>query len=146
MRKGEIVTDIPSRKYGKINYMLTKGMKVSIKRAKSIEIDKLVKDRIKVLRVANLLDDDNNFIIYLAYYGNEIIVSWGVGFYRVMPIKNNKTCECIYIMNMYTDLSFRKKGIGTKILDLLINDIKIYVYNIMKLDFNNRRYYDTCIK
>lgn len=75
MRKGEIVTDIPSRKYGKINYMLTKGMKVSIKRAKSIEIDKLVKDRIKVLRVANLLDDDNNFIIYLAYYGNEIIVS-----------------------------------------------------------------------
>lgn len=63
-----------------------------------------------------------------------------------MPIKNNKTCECIYIMNVYTDLSFRKKGIGTKILDLLIKDIKIYVYNIMKLDFNNRRYYDTCIK
>lgn len=46
----------------------------------------------------------------------------GVSFYKVMPTYSNPQGKNAYIMNMYTRPAYRRKGIASKLLDLLIRE------------------------
>ena len=47
-----------------------------------------------------------------------------VSFYKVMPTYHNPSGNKAYIMNMYTNIDYRRKGIATKVLELLIKESK----------------------
>lgn len=107
-------------------------------------LDELVELRIKVLLSANQLDintemnhvkketyqyynnnlKNENCIIYLVYDCENIIATGGISFYQVMPTYHNPSGKKAYIMNMYTDPNYRRKGIATKILNQLIEETK----------------------
>ena len=48
----------------------------------------------------------------------------GVSYYRVMPTFHNPTGRCAYIMNMYVRPAYRRRGIATAMLDLLVADAR----------------------
>lgn len=108
------------------------------------DIEILVKTRIEVLRAANGLSDEVNMdlveeqsreyyeeslqaethIAYLAFDGEKFVGAGGISFFRVMPTYHNPTGWKAYIMNMYTNPDYRRKGIAYHILELLIEEAK----------------------
>lgn len=112
------------------------------KRAGLKDIDLLVKTRIEVLRAANRLDRDTEMpfveqqsreyyeeylqtethIAYLVFDGERFIGAGGISFFRVMPTYHNPTGWKAYIMNMYTNPDYRRKGIACHMLELLIEE------------------------
>ena len=119
-------------------------MDLIYKRATSEDIDILTKTRIEVLRAANQLSDDidmsevekesynyyqktlcdGSHIAYLVFDGKRFVGAGGVSFFQVMPTYHNPTGNKAYIMNMYTNPAYRRRGIAAKTLDMLINDTK----------------------
>ena len=119
-------------------------MNISCKRISLDQIDLLVRTRIEVLRAANGLTDDvdlsvveaqsrdyymkaladSSHIGYLAYDGETWVGAGGVSYYRVMPTVYNPTGWKAYIMNMYVRPEYRRRGIATHILDLLVKDAR----------------------
>lgn len=117
---------------------------IRYKRATIEDIDVLVKTRIIVLRAANLLSDDvdmkeveeesRNYYqyallkdlhtAYLVFEEEKFIGAGGISYYTVMPTYHNPTGKKAYVMNMYTDPNYRRKGIASHTLDLLIQDAK----------------------
>ena len=103
------------------------------------DLDLLTKTRIEVLRAANNLDNlidmsrveresrvyyenaiANNFhTAYLVFDGVDFVGTGGISYYTVMPTFHNPTGKKAYIMNMY-----RRMGIATRTLELLIQDAK----------------------
>jgi predicted acetyltransferase len=67
---------------------------------------------------------DGTHIAYLIFDGNKFVGSGGVSFFQVMPTYHNPNGYKAYIMNMYTNINYRRKGIAYKTLDMLIKDIK----------------------
>ena len=104
----------------------------------------LTETRIEVLRAANRLKDNvdmsevrrqseeyyisalNNdtHVAYLVYDEEKIIGTGGISYFQVMPTYHNPTGRKAYIMNMYTNPEYRRKGIALKTLDLLVEDAK----------------------
>ena len=119
-------------------------MDLIYKRATSEDIDILTKTRIEVLRAANQLSDDidmsevekepynyyqkalcdGSHIAYLVFDGKRFFGAGGVSFFQVMPTYHNPSGNKAYIMNMYTNPAYRRRGIAAKTLDMLINDTK----------------------
>ena len=119
-------------------------MALIYKRATPEDIDLLTKTRIEVLRAANQLSDDTDMsevertsynyyqkalrdgshIAYLVFDGNLFVGSGGVSFFQVMPTYHNPSGNKAYIMNMYTNPAYRRKGIAAKTLDMLVHDSK----------------------
>ena len=114
------------------------------KKATIADIDELVRTRIIVLRAANKLSNDvdmslvekesyeyyknaletGEHIAYLVYDNETFIGAGGVSFYQVMPTYHNPTGKKAYIMNMYTNPAYRRKGIAYQTLNLLVADAK----------------------
>ena len=114
------------------------------KKATIADIDELVRTRIIVLRTANKLSNDvdmslvekesyeyyknaletGEHIAYLVYDNETFIGAGGVSFYQVMPTYHNPTGKKAYIMNMYTNPAYRRKGIAYQTLNLLVADAK----------------------
>ena len=102
----------------------------------------MVRTRIIVLRAANKLSDDEDMsvveeesyayyrraletgehIAYLVYDNGKFIGAGGVSFYQVMPTYHNPTGKKAYIMNMYTHPDYRRRGIASAVLDLLVKE------------------------
>lgn len=119
-------------------------MNLTYKRATLEDIDILVKTRIEVLKAANKLCVDTDMgeverqsysyyqkalcdgshIAYLVFNGSCCIGTGGVSFFQVMPTYHNPSGKKAYIMNMYTNPKYRRKGIAYKTLDMLIKDSK----------------------
>lgn len=119
-------------------------MSITYKRASLEDLDLLVTMRIAVLRAANKLSADTDMreverqsyhyyqkalcdgshIAYLVFDGNCCIGTGGVSFFQVMPTYHNQSGQKAYIMNMYTDPKYRRKGIAYKTLDMLVRDTK----------------------
>ena len=119
-------------------------MDLIYKRATSEDIDILTETRIEVLRAANQLSDDidmsevekesynyyqktlcdGSHIAYLVFDGKRFVGAGGVSFFQVMPTYHNPSGNKAYIMNMYTNPAYRRRGIAAKTLDMLINDTK----------------------
>ena len=65
---------------------------------------------------------DGTHIAYLAFDGNTCVGTGGVCFYQVLPTYYKPTGKKAYIINMYTAPKYRKQGIATQILNILIKD------------------------
>jgi len=61
-------------------------------------------------------------VAYLVYDGDNIAGCGGISFYEVMPTYSNPRGTNAYIMNMYTRPEYRRRGIASKTLDLLIQE------------------------
>lgn len=119
-------------------------MNLIYKKASAEAIDLLTETRIKVLKAANQLPDhtdmeevekqsrryyqralgDGSHTAYLVFDGDRVVGTGGVSFFQVMPTYHNPTGRKAYIMNMYTDPEYRRKGIGYRTLDLLVAEAK----------------------
>lgn len=119
-------------------------MEFVYKRAGLEDIELLVKTRLEVLRAANCLSEDTEMPLveqqsreyyeeclreethtaYLVFDGERFIGAGGVSFFRVMPTYHNPTGWKAYIMNMYTNPDYRRKGIAYHTLELLIEEAK----------------------
>ena len=119
-------------------------MNLLYKRATIEDIDMLTKTRIRVLRAANSLSDDidmnevekqsydyygralcdDTHIAYLVFDEKRFVGSGGVSFFQVMPTYHNVSGKKAYIMNIYTEPAYRRRGIAYKILDLLVSDVR----------------------
>ena len=120
------------------------NMEFVYKKAGLEDIELLVKTRIEVLRAANGLSDDTEMqrveqqsreyyeeclqaethIAYLVFDRERFIGAGGVSFFRVMPTYGYPTGWKAYIMNMYTNPNYRRKGIAYHTLELLIEEAK----------------------
>lgn len=119
-------------------------MELNYKKATLDDINILADTRVEVLRAANRLGasvdmsevrsqsleyyleafKDNNIITYLVFDKENFAGSGSVCFYRVMPTFHNPSGYKAYIMNMYTNPAYRRRGIAYKILDLLVNEAR----------------------
>lgn len=119
-------------------------MSIVYRRADIGDIDILTASRVNVLRAANGLDDsadmsvieeesrkyyaralaDNSHTAYLVFDGERLVGTGGVSYYTVMPTCDVPTGKKAYIMNMYTAPEYRRQGIATRTLDLLVQDAK----------------------
>lgn len=119
-------------------------MKIAYKKVNITQLDELVKLRIKVLRVANQLSENvdmseiemesyayykkgfesDNFTVFFAYDENEVVGCGGVSYFDIMPTVDFSNGKCAYIMNMYTEPEYRKNGIATKFLELIVQECK----------------------
>lgn len=119
-------------------------MDLIYKKASIADIDILTETRIEVLRAANQLSDDvdmgelkqlsyeyykkalcdDTHIAYLVFDQDLFVGAGDVSFFQVMPTCDNPTGKKAYIMNMYTNPQYRRKGIACKTLGLLIKDAK----------------------
>lgn len=119
-------------------------MELIFKKADIQDLKMLVETRIEVLRAANKLEDSvdmsevrvqseeyyrealekGTHTAYLVYDGDRFVGTGGISFYRVMPTFHNPSGQKAYIMNMYTSPDYRKRGIASKTLDLLVSQAK----------------------
>lgn len=115
-------------------------MELTYKRATIDDIDILTETRIVVLRAANKLPDtadmsevkeqsylyyqnalrDGSHVAYLVFDGSRFVGAGGVSFFQVMPTYHNPSGNKAYIMNMYTDPAYRRRGVAYQTLDLLV--------------------------
>lgn len=115
-------------------------MIITYKQATIQDVDLLVNSRIDLLKAANHLENNEsldlvakqlrnyytlsipsgNYIAYLAYHEDIWVGTGGICFYTVAPTYHNPTGKKAYITNMYTKPDFRKNGIATYILNMLI--------------------------
>jgi ribosomal protein S18 acetylase RimI-like enzyme len=120
-------------------------MEFEYRKASIDDLQLLTETRIEVLRAANHLDDRIDMSIverasrdyyenalrndfhtaYLVFDGADFIGAGGISYYTVMPTFHNPTGKKAYIMNMYTKPDYRRMGIATRTLDLLIQDAKM---------------------
>lgn len=119
-------------------------MDLTYKKATIEDIDILTETRTEVLRAANQLPDDADMsevkrqsynyykealrdgthIAYLIFDKNRFVGAGGISFFQVMPTYHNPSGKKAYIMNMYTDPDYRRRGIASKTLGMLIGDAK----------------------
>ncbi len=89
--------------------------------ANNFSLDKDMSDVTKNVREFYLQSfSENNHKCYLVLDNENIIAHGDVSFYSVMPTCHNPSGRKAYIMNLYTDPKYRKQGIATKILDIII--------------------------
>ncbi|MFX1388500.1 MAG: GNAT family N-acetyltransferase [Promethearchaeota archaeon] len=116
----------------------------SLRKATLDDVEKLIDFRIKFLKEIQNLPSDKEMVIFkntlrefflekmktgdfmswLAEINNQIIATSGLSFMQKPPHFINITGKFAYIMNMYTKPEWRKKGIGSKLLEKLIEEIK----------------------
>lgn len=117
---------------------------MEIRKVGADQLEELTELRIKVLRAANKLSgsadlsavekssreyfrrgfETDSFSVYFAYEGERVVGCGGVSFYEVMPTCDYPDGSSAYIMNMYTDPEFRRRGIAYAILDVLISECR----------------------
>ena len=127
---------------------------MNYKRATMDDIEVLTETRICVLRAANKLSDDvdmtqvkkqsyeyykealpkEEHVAYLVFDDEIFVGAGGVSFFRVMPTYHNPTGRKAYIMNMYTNPEYRRKGIAMKTLDLLVGEAKKKGISVISLE------------
>ncbi|MBR1854366.1 MAG: GNAT family N-acetyltransferase [Lachnospiraceae bacterium] len=129
-------------------------MNLIYKRATIDDLEFLVKTRIEVLRAANQLENTvgmeeverqsreyyikalktNMHTAYLIFDDDFFVGTGGISYYDVMPTYHNPTGQKAYIMNMYVRPDYRRMGIATKTLDLLVKDAKDRGINTISLE------------
>lgn len=65
---------------------------------------------------------DESHIAYMAFLGDQCVGTGGVCFYRILPTYYKPTGKKAYIINMYTEPAYRRKGIARQLLDLLVKE------------------------
>ena len=135
------------------------------------DVEELVKLRIEFLHEAEEIDPstpsdvlrsnltnyfqtrllDGSFITWLATTSEKIVGTSGMLFQTYPPFFGNPTGEEAYIMNMYTLQEHRGKGIGTTLLEKLIEEasnrkitrIRLHATDIGRAIYGKRGFEDT---
>lgn len=117
---------------------------IEYRNANKNDIDELVRLRIEFLKEAQNIESDSNdpsvkislvnyfsstmnnnsFIAWLALDKNKIVATSGLCFYTLPPSYKNLTGNIAYIMNMYTQPNYRKKGIATFLFEKMIDEAR----------------------
>lgn len=117
-------------------------MELSFQKAGAAQLERLAELRVKVLRAANGLADDadmseverqtrayfktaladGSHAEYIACDGDKIVGIGGVSYFCVAPTYHNPTGMKAYIMNVYTEPEYRRRGIAARVVRLLIAD------------------------
>ena len=82
------------------------------------EIHRLVKDYFET-NVAS-----KNFVAFIALADTKIIATSGMTWHHHPPSNKNRAGREAYIMNMYTLPQFRRRGIATRLLEMLIDEAR----------------------
>ena len=76
---------------------------------------------------------DNSLISWLAVDREKIVATSGICFYQLPPTSRNPSGKNAYITNMYTLPEYRKQGIGSRLLQLAIDEAKMLKYKVIRL-------------
>jgi GNAT superfamily N-acetyltransferase len=76
---------------------------------------------------------DGSFISWVMDNDGEIIATSGVCFYALPPNYSNPSGRTAYITNMYTKPEYRRKGIATELLGMVIDEAKSRGYKVIRL-------------
>ena len=119
-------------------------MELIYRRASLEDIALLTETRVTVLRAANRLSEDTDMeevrvqsrryyrkalsdgshTAWLVLDGERCVGTGGVSFFQIMPTYHNPSGTRAYIMNIYTDPAYRRRGIAYRVLDLLIQEAR----------------------
>lgn len=85
-------------------------------------------------------------IAYLAFKGERCVGTGGVCFYQVLPTYYKPTGKKAYIINMYTAPEYRRQGIATQILELLVKECLCRETSYISLEATDmgRSLYEKC--
>lgn len=67
---------------------------------------------------------NNTLVVWLALEGDYIIGTAGVCYFQYPPSFTNPTGEIAYITNVYTRDEYRKQGVATQLLELVMKEVK----------------------
>ena len=67
---------------------------------------------------------DGSFISWIMEQDGEIIATSGVCFYALPPNFSNPSGKTAYVTNMYTKPEYRRKGIATELLEMVIDEAR----------------------
>ena len=129
-------------------------MALSYRKATPDDLEILTETRIEVLRAANQLSNDvdmsevkkqsleyyqnalinNSHLAYLIFDEDKFVGAGGISYFKVMPTYHNPTGKKAYIMNMYTNPSYRRQGIAFKTLGLLVADAREKGITVISLE------------
>ena len=113
---------------------------MEIRIAGKSDIDLMMSSRLEMLKEVNSLDVDyqysedfveesrkyfleGNQTTVLAVDGERVIGCATICYITIMPTFSHPTGKRAHLMNVYTAKEFRGKGIGKKMVDLLIEDV-----------------------
>lgn len=115
---------------------------ISYVRATPDDIDRLIEARDEVIRavwglsedddITGVLDETRDYferaipsgkhVAFVAYDGPAFLGCSGISYYRVMPTPDNPTGRKGYVMNMYVRGEYRRRGVASRMLELLLAD------------------------
>ncbi len=113
--------------------------KVNYRKANIEDIDKIVELRIKLLieeAAAPTIDIENELkqyfnselnktvVVVLAEENGEIVATSSVLFQQYPPSFSTKSGMRAYVTNVYTCPEYRRKGISTILMDMLVKEVK----------------------
>lgn len=76
---------------------------------------------------------DGSFVSWVMENDDEIIATSGLCFYSLPPNFSNTTGRTAYVTNMYTKPEYRRKGIATELLNMVIDEAKSCGYKVIRL-------------
>jgi ribosomal protein S18 acetylase RimI-like enzyme len=76
---------------------------------------------------------DGSFISWLAEDRSTIGATSGLCFYRLPPTYSNPTGHIAYVTNMFTKKDYRKRGIASKLLGLVLDEAKQRQFRVIRL-------------
>ena len=76
---------------------------------------------------------DRSFVSWVMEADGEIIATSGVCFYSLPPTYANPTGRMAYIANMYTRDEYRRNGIASELLGMVIDEAKTRGHKIIRL-------------
>jgi len=76
---------------------------------------------------------DGSLISWLAVDGGEIVATSGICFYQLPPTYSNPTGRVAYVTNMYTLPKYRKQGIASHLLKLVVGEATKLGYKLIRL-------------
>ena len=76
---------------------------------------------------------DGSFISWLVVDQSTIIATSGLCFYQLPPTYSNPTGRVAYVTNMFTKKEYRKQGISSHLLHLIIDEAKQRNYKVIRL-------------
>ena len=77
--------------------------------------------------------ENGSLICWLGEINGEILATAGICFYQLPPTFSNPSGRIAYITNMYTDKTYRNKGVASYLLETLIEEAKSQNYSSVRL-------------
>ena len=121
------------------------------RKASAADIELLMEIRLEMLREVNGLSEDHEFstvlveksreyflegdqTTVLAFEGGKPAGCGSISYIRVMPTYDHPTGRRGHIMNVYTRPDFRRRGVGRRLMEMLIKDAKAQGATEISLD------------